>query len=146
MTRSTYMYNIFLLAPTGFKKLTLHWLWIVGTYHTRLKRGLSETENNPTSYGLRTPNEAFFHQNPKFLGFDRQFWQIYFEAFGVFYGLFLLWYSAESIVHHFYKKLSFLSKSQCHCYFDNNKNVILTNKSSFLMHNHHHFCEKKIAL
>ena len=31
----------------------------------------------------------------------------------------------------------------CHCYFDNNKNVILTNKSSFLMHNHHHFCEKK---
>jgi hypothetical protein len=30
------------------------------------------------------PNEAFFHGNPKLLGFGRKFWQINFGAFGVF--------------------------------------------------------------
>ena len=35
-------------------------------------------------HGLRTPNEAFFHQNPKLLGLGRQFGQINFGAFGVF--------------------------------------------------------------
>jgi hypothetical protein len=34
---------------------------------------------------LRTPNEAFFHQNPKFLGLGRQIGQINFGAFGVFW-------------------------------------------------------------
>ena len=29
--------------------------------------------NNPLVHGLRTPNEAFFHQNPKLLGLVRQF-------------------------------------------------------------------------
>ena len=33
---------------------------------------------------LRTPNEAFFHQNPKLLGLGRQFGQINFGAFEVF--------------------------------------------------------------
>ena len=37
-----------------------------------------------TDYGLRTPNEAIFHQNPKLLGVGRQFGQISFGAFGVF--------------------------------------------------------------
>ena len=40
--------------------------------------------NNPLVHGLRTPNEAFFHQNPKLLGLGRQFGQINFVAFGVF--------------------------------------------------------------
>ena len=31
-------------------------------------------------HGLRTPNEAFFHQNPKLLGLGRQFGQI--KGFG----------------------------------------------------------------
>jgi hypothetical protein len=33
--------------------------------------------------GLRTPNEASFHQNPQFLRLGRQFGQINFGAFGV---------------------------------------------------------------
>ena len=35
-------------------------------------------------HGLRTLNEAFFHQNPKVLGLGRKFGQINFGAFGVF--------------------------------------------------------------
>ena len=35
-------------------------------------------------HGLRTPKEAFFHQNPKLLGLGRQLGQINFGAFGVF--------------------------------------------------------------
>jgi hypothetical protein len=35
-------------------------------------------------HGLQTPNEAFFHQNPKLMGFGRQFGQMNFSAFGVF--------------------------------------------------------------
>ena len=30
-------------------------------------------------HGQRTPNEAFFHRNPKLLGLDRQFRQIYLQ-------------------------------------------------------------------
>ena len=37
-----------------------------------------------SNHGLRTPNDAFFHWNPEFLGFDRQFGQINYGAFGVF--------------------------------------------------------------
>ena len=37
-----------------------------------------------TEHGLQTPNEAFFHQNPKLLGLGKQFGEISFEAFGVF--------------------------------------------------------------
>ena len=36
------------------------------------------------THGLRTPNEALFHKNPKLLGLDRQFGQISFGAVGVF--------------------------------------------------------------
>ena len=39
---------------------------------------------NETDYGVRMPNEAIFHRNPKLLGLDRQFEHIYFAAFGVF--------------------------------------------------------------
>jgi hypothetical protein len=35
------------------------------------------------SHGQRTPNEAFFHQNPKLLGLGREFGQINFGAFFV---------------------------------------------------------------
>ena len=35
-------------------------------------------------HGLRTPNEAFFHRNPKLLALGRQIGQINFGAFGVF--------------------------------------------------------------
>ena len=35
-------------------------------------------------HGLRTPDEAFFHRNPKLLGLGRQIGQINFGAFGVF--------------------------------------------------------------
>ena len=46
----------------------------------------------PTHHGLRTPDEAFFHRNPKLLGLGRQFGKINlflytvtnFGAFGVF--------------------------------------------------------------
>ena len=37
------------------------------------------------SHGLWTPNETFFHRNPKLLGLGRQFGQINFSAFGVFW-------------------------------------------------------------
>ena len=40
--------------------------------------------NDGTYHGLRMPNEAFFHQNPKMLGLFRQFGQVSFGAFGVF--------------------------------------------------------------
>ena len=39
---------------------------------------------NADMHGLRMPNEAFFHQNPKLLDLGRQFGQINFGAFGVF--------------------------------------------------------------
>ena len=39
---------------------------------------------NVNGHGLRTPNEALFHQNPKILGLGRQFGQINFGAFEVF--------------------------------------------------------------
>ena len=32
---------------------------------------------------LRTPNEAFFHRNPKLLGLGRQFGHLNFGTFGV---------------------------------------------------------------
>ena len=35
-------------------------------------------------HGLRTPNEAFFHRNPKLLGLGRQFGQINLGTFRVF--------------------------------------------------------------
>ena len=35
-------------------------------------------------HGLRTPNEAFFHRNPKLLGLRGQIGQINFGAFWVF--------------------------------------------------------------
>ena len=38
----------------------------------------------PFYHGLRTPNEAFFHQNPTLFGLDRQFGQKMFRVFGVF--------------------------------------------------------------
>ena len=37
-----------------------------------------------TDYSLLTPNEAFFHRNPKLLGLGRQFGQINFRAYRVF--------------------------------------------------------------
>ena len=37
----------------------------------------------PRKHGLRTPDEAFFHRNPKLLGLGRQIEQINFRAFGV---------------------------------------------------------------
>ena len=33
------------------------------------------------SHKLRTPNEAFIHQNPNFLGLGRQIWQLSFGAY-----------------------------------------------------------------
>ena len=36
-------------------------------------------------FGLQTPNEAFFHRNPKLLGLVRQFGQINFGPFGIFW-------------------------------------------------------------
>ena len=47
-------------------------------------------------HGLRTPNEAFFHQNPKLLGLGRQIGQINVVAFGVFSA------DCESLVHVFH--------------------------------------------
>ena len=44
----------------------------------------SEETSDDKFHGLRTPNEAFFHQNPKLFGFGRQFGQINFGAFLVF--------------------------------------------------------------
>jgi hypothetical protein len=36
--------------------------------------------------GLRTPNEAFFHSNPEFLGLGSQIGQVNFGAFGGIFG------------------------------------------------------------
>ena len=45
---------------------------------------------NPSMYsainGLRTPNEAFFHSNPEFLGLGSQIGQVNFGAFGGIFG------------------------------------------------------------
>ena len=52
-------------------------------------------------HGLRTPNEAFFHQNPKLLGLDRQFGQVNFGAFSVFSANLSapMGHECESLVH-----------------------------------------------
>ena len=41
------------------------------------------SSSNPAQHRLRTPNEAFFQQNPKLLGLGRQLWGIWgiFEQF-----------------------------------------------------------------
>ena len=64
-------------------------------------------------HGLWTPNEAFFHQNPKLLGLGRQFGQIHFREFGVFLTdlsapILKLWVSCPLSIlnHYFYKKPS----------------------------------------
>ena len=67
----------------------------------------------PYSHGLRTPNEAFFHQNPKLLGLGRQFGQINFGAFAVFSNnlsapILVLWvrFPCFSLINqYFYKKM-----------------------------------------
>ena len=39
---------------------------------------------NVDQHGLQTPNDAFFHANPKLLDLGRQFGQINLGAFGIF--------------------------------------------------------------
>ena len=59
-------------------KIVIRWLLLIAyCYYKHLTFVIP-------SHGLRTPNEAFFHQNPKLLGLGRQFGQINFGAFGVF--------------------------------------------------------------
>ena len=56
-------------------------------------------------HGLRTPNEAFFHWNPEFLGLGRQIGQINSGAFGVFsdkLSASILVQCSESLVHVFH--------------------------------------------
>jgi hypothetical protein len=68
-------------------------------------------------HGLRTPNEAIFHQNPTFLGLGRQIGQLKFWAFGVFLAdlstpIFVLCVPCPCfplIIHYFYKKLNLYS-------------------------------------
>ena len=65
-------------------------------------------------HGQRTPNEAFFHRNPKLLCLGRQFGQINFGAIGVFSAdlsasILVLWVPCPCfplIKNCFYKKLS----------------------------------------
>jgi hypothetical protein len=40
-------------------------------------------------HGLRTPNEAFFSSKSKLFGLDRQFGNLNFGAFGIFFGQFI---------------------------------------------------------
>ena len=42
---------------------------------------ISSLSNKQHTHGLRTPNEVFFHRNPKLLGLGRQFGQINFGVF-----------------------------------------------------------------
>ena len=51
-----------------------------------MKQDSKVFQSHSLLHGLRTPNEAFFHQNPKLLGQSRQFGQINFGALGVFSG------------------------------------------------------------
>ena len=74
----------------------------------------NQLRRNQMYHGLRTPNEAFFHRNPKLLGLGKQFGQINFGAFGVFSAnlsapILVQWVPCPcfpSINHYFYKKLS----------------------------------------
>ena len=71
-------------------------------------------------HGLRTPNEAFFHQNPKVMGLGRQFVQINFPAFGAFSAdlsapILVQWVPCPCfplINHYFYNKLSLYIRIQ----------------------------------
>ena len=76
------------------------------TFRSPLTRS---ADGNLHKHGLRTPNEAFFHRNPKLLGLGRQFGQI---SFGVFSAdlsatILLLWVPCPCFPlsnHYFYKK------------------------------------------
>ena len=65
-----------------------------------------------SSHGLRTPNEAPFHWNPKLLGLGRQIKQNNFRAFGVFsvelsIPILVFWVTCPYFPlfsHYFYKK------------------------------------------
>ena len=65
-------------------------------------------------HGIRTPNEAFFHRNPKLLGFGRQIGLINFGAFVVFSAklsapILVQWVPCPCFPlfnHYFYKKIS----------------------------------------
>ena len=59
-----------------------HFLPTGSIYHPRSdSRILKESDGDHAGHGLRTPNQAFFHRNPKFLGLGRQIGQINFGAF-----------------------------------------------------------------
>jgi hypothetical protein len=49
-----------------------------------LKNAMNLVSVHPTMHGLRTPDEAFFHQNPTLLGLGRLIGQINFGALEVF--------------------------------------------------------------
>jgi hypothetical protein len=67
----------------------------------------------PPSHGLRTPNEAFFHKNPKLLGLGRQFGQQINS--GAFWGIFGQTISTHFVFHYSTiistKNQAFISKS-----------------------------------
>jgi hypothetical protein len=79
-----------------------------------LPKQLGQRSMKRKDHGLRMPNKAFFHKNPKLLGLSRQCGQINFEAFGVFSAdlsapilvLLVPCPCFPSINHYFYEKLS----------------------------------------
>ena len=111
-----FCYEIKLIYYSRIKNSTTH-LTLVPICSLKshyVKQGLirdKRKKRDGAGHGLRTPNEAFFHRNPKNLGLGRQFGQINLGAFGVF----LADLSAPVLVlrvhcpcfplinHHFYK-------------------------------------------
>ena len=60
-----------------------HFLPTGSIYHPRSdSRILKESDGDHAGHGLRTPNEAFFEWNPKFLGLGLGIWSIYGQTKG----------------------------------------------------------------
>ena len=76
-----FMYSIFPHIFYGFKSVYYFQTFLL--FHGDFFQFQFGFRTRRTDHGLRMPNEAFFHQNPKLLGLDRQFGQINFGTFGV---------------------------------------------------------------
>jgi hypothetical protein len=63
------------------------------------------------THGLRTPKEAFFHQNQELLGLGRQIGQINCGEFGVFSAYQCSFWYCESLVHVFHYSIIISTKS-----------------------------------
>jgi hypothetical protein len=88
------------------------WLWRMSCWANNLAffhhspSRLEDYRVDHSYHGLRTPNEVFFHRNPKVLGLGRQIGQVNFGVFSVHLSKLIFWVPCLcfSLVNHYFYK------------------------------------------